>query len=75
MTVRDLKEMLEDQDDSMEVHIAYNYGDYWKTEVAPKASDADTRMVKYSDYHSMDKTYSVGDEEDGVNSREVFVIS
>ena len=72
MTVRDLKEMLEDQDDSMEVHIAYNYGDYWKTEVAPKASDADTRMVRYSDYHRMDKIDEDGDED---NSREVFVIS
>ena len=75
MTVRDLKEMLEGQDDSMEVHFAYNFGDYWRTQVAPKASDADTRMVRYSDYHSMDKIDEDGDEEDDDNSREVFVIS
>jgi hypothetical protein len=72
MTVRDLKEMLEGQDDSMEVHIAYNFGDYWRTQVAPKASDADTAMVKYSDYHRMDK---IDEEDDDDNSREVFVIS
>jgi len=72
MTVRDLKEMLEGYDDNTPVHISYNFGDYWRTQVAPKATDVELQMVKYSDYHSMDKIDEDGDEED---CREVLVLS
>ena len=55
MQVKELIEMLQDMDQDAEVHYAYNYGDYWKTEVAPAVSMVDTGAVVYSDYHRMDK--------------------
>jgi hypothetical protein len=55
MQVKDLIEMLQDMDQDAEVHFAYNYGDYWRTEVAPKVDRVDTGAVVYSEYHRMDK--------------------
>jgi hypothetical protein len=55
MLVRDLIELLEGMDADMEVHFAYNYGDHWRTEVAPRVGRVDEGAVVYSDYHRMDK--------------------
>ena len=55
MQVKELIEMLQDMDQDAEVHYAYNYGDHWRTEVAPAVSMVDTGAVVYSDYHRMDK--------------------
>jgi hypothetical protein len=55
MLVRDLIEMLEGCDADMEVHFAYNYGDHWRTEVAPAVGRVDEGAVVYSEYHRMDK--------------------
>jgi hypothetical protein len=55
MLVRDLIELLEGYDADMEVHFAYNYGDHWRTEVAPRVNDVREGAVVYSDYHRMDK--------------------
>jgi hypothetical protein len=55
MLVRDLIELLEGYEADMEVHFAYNYGDHWRTEVAPKVCRVDEGVVEYSDYHRMDK--------------------
>ena len=62
MTVQDLIEQLEGMDPEMEVHIGYNYGDYWKTQVAPKASTAEEQYVIHSAYHRMDKITDDDDE-------------
>ena len=62
MTVKELMESLEGFDPNMEVKFAYNFGDYWKTEVANNIRDVDEGTVKYSSYHRMDKV--VDDEED-----------
>ncbi len=65
MTVKELIESLEGFDPNMEVKFAYNFGDYWKTEVASNVRDVDEGMVKYSDYHRMDKVVDdEGDEEE-----------
>ena len=65
MTVKELIESLEGFDPNMEVKFAYNYGDYWGTEVASDVRDVDEGMVKYSDYHRMDKVVDdEGDEEE-----------
>ena len=45
MQVKDLIEQLQGMNPEAEVHYAYNYGDHWRTEVAPKVSE----------YHRMDK--------------------
>jgi hypothetical protein len=39
MTVQELINTLQFMDMNAEVHFAYNYGDHWRTEVAPRVSD------------------------------------
>ena len=68
MQVKELIEMLQDMDQDAEVHYAYNYGDHWRTEVAPKVDRVHQGIVEYSDYHQMDKLVEdeeVYDEETG----------
>jgi hypothetical protein len=55
MKVRDLIEELGFMDQDADVHFSYNYGDHWRTEVAPKVGRVDEGKVVYSDYHRMDK--------------------
>jgi hypothetical protein len=55
MLVKELIEMLQDMNQDAEVHYAYNYGDHWRTEVAPKVGRVDEGAVVYSEYHRMDK--------------------
>ena len=55
MKVSELIEQLGYLDQDAEVHYAYNYGDHWRTEVAPKVDRVDEGSVVYSDYHRMDK--------------------
>jgi hypothetical protein len=68
MLVRDLIELLEGYDADMEVHYAYNYGDHWRTEVAPKVGDVREGVVEFSEYHRMDKVANedYDDEDEGV---------
>ena len=61
MKVSDLIELLQCENPDAEVHFSYNYGDHWRTQVAPSVDRVDVGYVKYSDYHRMDK---VVDEED-----------
>ena len=62
MLVKELIEMLEGLNQDAEVHFAYNYGDHWRTEVAPKIDRVDEGAVVYSDYHRMDKIAEYDDE-------------
>jgi hypothetical protein len=62
MQVKDLIECLEDMDPEAEVHFAYNWGDYWRTEVAPKVVRVGTGAVVFSDYHRMHKMVEMDDE-------------
>ena len=55
MKVKDLIELLAEFDQDADVHYAYNYGDHWRTEVAPAVGRVDEGAVVYSDYHRMDK--------------------
>ena len=55
MQVFQLIERLMDLDPNAEVHFSYNYGDYGRTEVAPKVGSVLEGVVKYSEYHRMDK--------------------
>ncbi len=61
MNVAQLIEELKYFPQDAEVHFSYNYGDHWRTQVAPTVDRVEEGCVKYSDYHSMDK---VVDEED-----------
>ena len=62
MTVSELMEQLQYLDPNTEVHFSYNYGDHWRTEVAPKVSRVSEGVVEFSDYQRLDKM--VTDEED-----------
>jgi len=55
MQVKDLIEQLQGMNPEAEVHYAYNYGDYWRTEVAPRVDRVDEGVVEFSEYHRMDK--------------------
>jgi len=66
MQVSELIEVLQSMPQDAEVHFSYNYGDHWRTQVAPKVRDVDVGFVTYSDYHRMDKVTEPDwdDEED-----------
>jgi hypothetical protein len=65
MQVKELIEALQYMDPEADVHFAYNYGDHWRTEVAPKVGRVDEGVVEYSEYHRMDKIASEDyDDED-----------
>jgi hypothetical protein len=62
MQVKELIEILGRYDQDVEVHFSYNYGDHWRTEVAPAICQVSDGVVEYSNYHQMDKL--ITDEED-----------
>ena len=65
MTVEELINELKYMPQDAEVHFTYNYGDHWRTQVAPTVDSVEMGLVKYSDYHRMDKVVEVDwDEED-----------
>ena len=78
MKVAQLIEELKNMDQDAEVHFAYGYGDHWRTTVAPKVTQVSEGLVKFSDYHRMDKLEDESDmyEEDGdyEGTRRVVVI-
>jgi hypothetical protein len=77
MKVKDLIEQLGYMDPEAEVHFEYGYGDHWRTQVAPKVSSVEMGMVKYSDYHRMDKVVEPdwdNEDADEVDGREVVLI-
>ena len=61
MLVSQLIEQLGYMDQNAEVHFSYNYGDHWRTQVAPAVTRVEEGIVEHSNYHSMDKM--VDDEE------------
>jgi len=79
MQVFQLIEQLMDMDPNAEVHFTYNYGDHWRTEVAPEVGSVLEGFVKYSDYHRMDKLMDEDqmyeDEGDMEGVRRVVVLS
>lgn len=61
MTVAELIEQLKRMDSDTEVHFCYNYKDHWHTQVAPTVSTVEEGLVKYSEYHLMDKIIDCND--------------
>jgi len=78
MQVFQLIERLMDLDPNAEVHFSYCYGDHWRTEVAPTVESVSEGLVKYSDYHSMDRLMDedemIEDEGDFEGTRRVVVL-
>lgn len=69
MKARELIEKLSSFDPETEVHFAYDYGDYWKTVVAPSVKRVEEGSVKYSGYHRMDTL-----QEDEQSDRSVIIL-
>ena len=66
MNVAELIEELKLMDPEAEVHFAYNYGDHWRTTVAPRVDNVSEGVVEFSDYHRMDRLVEEDyDDEDG----------
>jgi hypothetical protein len=63
MTVAELIEYLQEEDQTLEVKFSYNSGDYWRTQIAKDIETVETGLVEYSGYHRMDKV--VENDEDG----------
>lgn len=61
MTVAELIEELSSYDPKTEVMFSYNYGDYWRTEVASEVELVEETLVTYSSYHDM---YKVDEDSD-----------
>lgn len=80
MNVAELIEELKYMPQDAEVHFSYNYGDHWRTQVAPTVDNVEVGYVKYSDYHRMHKVVDEEDfdyDEDGepeVEGKEVVLI-
>ena len=74
LTVAELIEELKYRDQDAEVHFSYNYGDHWRTQVAPAVCGVSEGFVVESTYHSMDKIVDecdVYDEETGERDESV----
>ena len=81
MKVQDLIELLQAENPEAEVHFSYNYGDHWRTQVAPKVESVEVGYVTYSEYHRMHKVadedafdYDGETGEPDVNGNEVVII-
>jgi len=55
MQVKELIDILSRYDQEADVHFAYNYGDHWHSQVAPRVSQVFEGVVEFSEYHRMDK--------------------
>jgi len=79
LTVRELIELLQEQDQDLPVRFSYNYGDHWRTEVAAKILSVEVGTVVHSEYHRMDKVLdpekeSEEDGEDADKTGEIQVL-
>lgn len=74
MLVSDLIEMLQDMPQDAEVHFSYNYGDHWRTQVAPKVTEIYEGQVEYSDYHRMPKVVEHDYDDEPSESKSVVLL-
>ena len=63
MLVADLIEELKYMPQDAEVHFTYNYGDHWRTQVAPRVGSVEMGFVEHSAYHNMDKIVEPDDDD------------
>jgi len=78
LTVKELIAELSYLDQDAYVHFGYNYGDHWRTQVAPVACSVSEAFVVESAYHNMDKVvedpYDEDTDEIDPNVRRVVII-
>ena len=74
MRVAELIELLQDENPDAEVHFTYNYGDHWRTQVAPTVDSVEVGRVKFSDYHRMHKVAEWDYDEDEPDAEATEVV-
>jgi len=75
MKVSQLIAQLQGMDQDAEVHFSYNYGDHWRTTVAPTVEQIDEACIKYSDYHRMHKVVDDYEEQGEEGTKTVVLLS
>ena len=68
LTVQELIDELKYMDPEAYVHFSYNYGDHWRTQVAPVVCSVEEGFVVDSDYHRMPKVVDECDMYDDEDS-------
>lgn len=71
MTVAELISELKEYDQDLPVHFAYQYGDHWRTMVAPEVTEVSEEQVKYSSYHN---TTALAKDQDDIDDSFIDVI-
>ncbi|MGA1049395.1 MAG: hypothetical protein ACO3UU_15420 [Minisyncoccia bacterium] len=56
-----------------EVHLQYDSGDYWKTQIAPKISYIETGLIEYSRYHRTNKVVEYNDRQESERKEVVLI--
>jgi hypothetical protein len=77
MKVSELIEILSNCDQDAEVHFTYNYGDHWRTTVAPSIDDVEPGWIKDSEYHRMPVECELdddGNEPEDIGAKEVVLL-
>lgn len=75
MNVKELIAALTEVDPEATVHFTYNYGDHWRTTVAPEVRAVDEGHVVHSSYHDMDKVIVKDDDDfDDEKARAVVLL-
>lgn len=75
MLVADLIEELKCMPQDAEVHFQYNYGDHWRTQVAPSVDSVEMGFVVHSEYHRMPKVVEPDwDEEEDADTEGTAVV-
>jgi hypothetical protein len=63
MTVKQLIEDLSGLPKELEVRFAYDYGDYWHSQVAKEVKTVEIDKISYSEYHRMFQLDEDGDNQ------------
>jgi hypothetical protein len=59
LTVREIKDLLNQFDDDLPVVFSYSYGDHWHTVALGEINQAQEEAAEWSGYHEM---FKLGDE-------------
>lgn len=57
MKVKEMIELLKQEDPDDEVHMAFPYGDHWNNKCAPPVTGLSVEKVAYSEYHENMKLF------------------
>lgn len=74
MLVSELIAKLQKMPQDAEVMFQYNYGDYWRTNVAATVEEVEELPVAWSEYHRMHKVIDEYDREEEEGQKMIVVV-